>query len=349
MSSKRYSSLLLTALFVSSTVAANAGSKSMLDPYAAVQAPPSKKPKAAVRPAHHESVESTHTTYISMPIPADQKPAAGKKFGLFGGGPKQAKQPKQPKEEQVAESNEPKGDGIAAKSIASVKNAGSGIVGGTKAAGSKIAEGSKAVGGGIVSGTKKVGSGIASGAKASGGYIMKGVSVIGSGFKATGEKVKGGAGAAGTKVAGLPKLWGKKDNDQEKAKQQAIAKAIAERNAAKKPAEQAPELAKDNARDAEWNEEVATSPADQAVKTPVAVAPVGIPAAKTNQLQAFNAKAPSKAKGQSKLAGITGGFTKAFGKLNVFAGKSQPTMIQPVIRPQVQVQSTASTPDAIPQ
>lgn len=345
MSSKRYSSLLLTALFVSSTAAANAGSKSMLDPYAAVQAPPSKKPKAAAsRPAHKESVESTHTTYISMPIPAEQQQPSGKKFGLFGGGPKEAKQPKQPKQEQIAESNEEKGDGIAAKSLASVKNAGSGIVGGTKAAGSKIAEGSKVVGGGIVSGTKKVGSGIASGAKASGGYIMKGVSVIGNGFKATGEKVKGGAGSAGGKVAGLPKLWGKKGDDQEKAKQQAIAKAIADRKAGKQPADLTPDLAKDTAKDAEWNDQTANA-AEPEVKAPVAVAPVATPA-KVNQMHAFNAK---PAKSQGKLAGISGGFSKAFGKLNVFGGKSQPTMIQPVVRPQSQVQSTASTPEAIPQ
>lgn len=348
MSSKRYSSLLLTALFVSSTAAANAGSKSMLDPYAAYQAPPSKKPKAAAgRPAPKETIESTHTTYISMPMPAEQQAGGGgKKFGLFGGGPKEAKQPKQPKHEQIAESNEEKGDGIAAKSLASVKNASSGIVDGTKAAGSKIAEGSKVVGGGIVSGTKKVGSGIASGAKASGGYIMKGVSVIGSGFKSTGEKVKGGAGAAGGKVAGLPKLWGKKGDDQEKAKQQAIAKAIADRKAGKQPAaDLTPDLAKDTAKDAEWNDQTANGAEEPEVKAPVAVAPVATPA-KVNQMHAFNAQ---PAKGQGKLAGISGGFTKAFGKLNVFGGKSQPTMMKPIVRPQVQVQSTASTPEAIPQ
>ncbi len=343
MSSKRYSSLLLTALFVSSTAAANAGSKSMLDPYAAIQAPPSKKPKAVARPAQHETIESTHTTYISMPMPADQQASSGgKKFGLFGNGSKAAKQPKQPKQEQVAESNSDGGEGIAAKSLASVKNAGSGIVDGTKAAGTKIAEGSKAVGGGIVSGTKKVGGGIATGAKASGGFLMKGVSAIGSGFKSTGEKVKGGAGAAGNKVAGLPKLWGKKDNDQEKARQQAIAKAIADRKSGKQPAAQTPDLAKDTAKDAEWNEEVAN---DAAAKNPQAAeAPANTPV-KTNQMQAFNAKPPA-AKGQGKLAGISGGFTKAIGKLNVFGGKSQQ---MPAVRPVQQIQSTASTPDAIPQ
>ena len=343
MSSKRYSSLLLTALFVSSTAAANAGSKSMLDPYAAIQAPPSKKPAAAAAKPHHE-VESTHTTYISMPMPAEEQKGSGGKFGgLFGGKPKAPKVANEPKHEQVAEPKQDKGDGIAAKSIASVKNAGSGIVGGTKAAGSKIAESSKAVGGGIATGAKKVGGGIASGAKASSDYFMKGVHAIGNGFKSTGEKMKGGAGAAGSKVAGLPKMFGGKKDNQEKAKQEAIAKAIAERNAAKQqPAQaQAPELAKDNAKDAEWSADATASNPD----APQAVSagnPVSAPV-QVNQVQAANAKI-YKPKSQNKLAGISGGFGKAFGKLNPFGGKPQQVPIR--VAP---IQSTAATPEAIPQ
>lgn len=343
MSSKRYSSLLLTAFIVSSTAAVNAGSKSMLDPYAAIQAPPSKKPAAAARPGQQETVESTHTTYISMPMPAEEQKASGGKLGgLFG-----AKKPKvasQPKPEKVAEPKQDKGDGIASKSIASVKNASSGIVDGTKAAGSKIAEGSKAAAGGIAVGAKKVGGGIASGAKASGDYFLKGVHAIGHGFKNTGEKMKDGAGAAGTKVAGLPKLFGGKKDNQEKQKQEAIAKAIAERNAAKQ-AEQNPALAKDSAKDAEWNDETASNP--DATKPVAAGNPASSPV-QVSQVKTANAKI-YKPKGQNKLAGITGGFGKAFGKLNPFGGKSQQQM--PPVRvasPQV-IQSTAATPEAVPQ
>jgi len=349
MSSKRYSSLLLTALFVSSATAALAGSKSMLDPYCAVQAPPSKKPKAA-KPMNHDVTESTHTTYISMPMPNEDKQAGGgKKFGLFGGGKSEPKAPK-----QVAEKPQSDEPGIAEKSLASVKNAGSSVVEGSKAAGSKIVEGSKAVGGGIASGTKKIGGGIATGAKASGGYFMKGVSAIGSGFKSTGEKVKDGAGAAGGKVAGLPKLWGKKGDSQEKAKQQAIAKAVAERNATKKQdpnTQQVKDIAADPNGDEAWNNATAnesngaegSNSVTAATSAPVQVAP-----AKVNQIPSFNTAKVAPKGGQGKLAGITGGFGKAMGKLNPF-GSKQPSMIQPVVRPISQTQSTAATPSAIPQ
>ena len=344
MSSKRYSSLLLTALFVSSTAAANAGSKSMLDPYAAIQAPPSKKPAtAAARLGQQDTVESTHTTYITMPMPAEEQKATGGKLGgLFGS--KKPKVASQPKPEKVAEPKQDKGEGITSKSIASVKNASSGIVDGTKAAGSKIAEGSKAAAGGIAVGAKKVGGGIASGAKASGDYFMKGVHAIGHGFKSTGEKMKDGAGAAGTKVAGLPKLFGGKKDNQEKQKQEAIAKAIAERNAAKQ-AEQNPALAKDSAKDAEWSDETASNP--DAAKPVAAGNPVSSPV-QVNQVKTAQAKV-YKPKGQNKLAGISGGFGKAFGKLNPFGGKSQQQL--PPVRvasPQV-IQSTAATPEAVPQ
>ncbi|MBA3858327.1 MAG: hypothetical protein C0507_15590 [Cyanobacteria bacterium PR.3.49] len=344
MSSKRYSSLLLTALFVSSTTAAMAGSKSMLDPYCAVQAPPSKKPKAA-KPLNHDITESTHTTYISMPIPSEDKQAGGgggKKFGLFGG-PK-AEKPKAPK--QVAEKSQSDEPGIAAKSIESVKNAGSSVVEGSKAAGSKIVEGSKVVGGGIASGTKKIGGGIASGAKASGGFMMKGVSAIGHGFKSTGEKVKDGAGAAGGKVAGLPKLWGKKGDDQEKAKQQAIAKALAEKKAGKtvEQPQAAKDIAADPNSDDAWNNATAseTTPAE-GTNSVTSNVPVQVAPAKVTPMQSFKT-ANTAPKGQGKLAGITGGFGKAFGKLNPFGSKN-PTMIQPVVRPQ----STAAGQSAIPQ
>ena len=340
MSSKRYSSLLLTALFISSTAAANAGSKSMLDPYAMVQPPVSKKPKAAAaKSARQESVESTHTTYISMPMPAEEKVSSGggggKFAGLFG---KKDKQAKQPKPEKVAEAPVEKEDGIAAKSLDSVKNAGSSIVGGTKAAGSKIAEGSKAVGGGIASGAKKVGGGIASGAKASGDYFMKGVHAIGHGFKATGEKVKDGAGSAGSKVAGLPKLFGGKGGGSEKAKQEAIAKAVAERNAVKKqPGQPAPEVAKDD----EWNSADSVANAESAKTAPIA-------APNQNNMVGFQALQQQAAKTQAKGGGITGGFTKAIGKLNPFGGKNS-APVYPVVRPQPMVQSTAATQEAIPQ
>lgn len=343
MSSKRYSSLLLTALFVSSTTAAMAGSKSMLDPYCAVQAPPSKKPKAAARPANHEITESTHTTYISMPMPNEQKQAGGggKKFGLFGG-PKAEKAPK-----QIAEKTQSDEPGIAAKSLESVKSAGSSVVEGSKAAGSKIVEGSKAVGGGIASGTKKIGGGIASGAKASGGFMMKGVSAIGHGFKTTGEKMKDGAGAAGDKVAGLPKLWGKKGDNQEKAKQQAIAKAVAERKAGKTP-EQPQQAEKDIAADPNsdeaWNNATASETASpEGTNSITSNAPIQVAPAKVTPMQSFKT-AKTAPKSQGKLAGITGGFGKAFGKLNPFGSKN-PTMIQPVVRPQ----STAAGQSAVPQ
>lgn len=348
MSSKRYSSLLLTALFASSTVAANAGSKSMLDPYAAVQAPPSKKPAARAQSAH-DIGESTHTTYISMPMPAEEK--AVKKGGMFSKAPKQAKQAK-PVTVAETKQQDDSGDGIAAKSLSSMKNAGSGIMDGTKAAGSKFVEGSKAVGGGIATGTKKIGGGIATGAKASGGYFMKGVSAIGNGFKATGEKVKGGAGAAGDKVAGLPKLWGGKKDNQEKAKQQAIAKAVAERKAAKDPAQ-----ATQQAPSAEQENELATSPdaAGELQTTADVTSPVATPAAQA-QSKTFTAKKAQPKSQSGKLAGISGGFSKAFGKLNPFAGgngsNGKPMAGMPqhaVVRPQSQIQSTASSPDAIPQ
>jgi len=353
MSSKRYSSLLLTALFVSSTAAAFAGSKSMLDPYCAVQPPASKKPKQAARQGQQDTAESTHTTYISMPMPNDPQQKKAGKLSLFSHHPKE---PKEQKQEAVAEAKPEKHDsgepGIAAKSIASVKSAGSGIVGGTKAAGSKIVEGSKAVGGGIASGTKKIGGGIASGAKASGGYLMKGVTAIGHGFKATGEKVKDGAGSAGTKVAGLPKLWGKKGNDQEKAKQQAIAKAIADRKAAQDPAHQVAKEPAGAAKDPEWNDETANAGTNEVKSASQIAAPVSVPAAKPLQ-SIKTAKAPNSAKGQSKLAGITGGFSKAFSKLNPFGGKSTtanaPNLQHAVVRPQSEIQSTAATSDAIPQ
>ncbi len=340
MSSKRYSSLLLTALFISSTAAANAGSKSMLDPYAAVQAPSSKKPKPIARPASQDVTESTHTTYISMPMPAEEaakaKANGGGKFGgLFGG--KKEKVAKAPKPEKVAEAPAEKGDGIAAKSLDSVKSAGSTIVGGTKAAGSKIAEGSKAVGGGIATGAKKVGGGIASGAKVSGDYLMKGVHAIGHGFKSTGEKVKEGAGSAGSKVAGLPKLWGKKGaagGGQEKAKQEAIAKAVAERKAAQQGAAQ-PEIAKDS----EWN----SDPVANRESKPVPIASPG-----QQNTVGFQALQQQASRGQSKGGGITGGFSKAIGKLNPFGGKSN-TAVHPVVRPQSMNQSTAATQEAIPQ
>ncbi len=342
MSSKRYSSLLLTALFISSTAAANAGSKSMLDPYAAVQAPPSKKPKPIARPAHQDVTESTHTTYISMPMPAEEAAKAngggGKFGGLFGG--KKEKVAKAPKPEKVAEAPAEKGDGIAAKSLDSVKSAGSTIVGGTKAAGSKIAEGSKVVGGGIATGAKKVGGGIASGAKVSGDYLMKGVHAIGHGFKATGEKVKDGAGSAGSKVAGLPKLpklWGKKGGGgQEKAKQEAIAKAVAERKAAQQgAAQQGQEVAKDS----EWN----SDPVANGESKPVPIASPG-----QQNTVGFQALQQQASRGQSKGGGITGGFSKAIGKLNPFGGKSN-SAVHPVVRPQSMNQSTAATQEAIPQ
>lgn len=341
MSSKRYSSLLLTALFVSSTTAAMAGSKSMLDPYCAVQAPPSKKPKAAAKSMNHDITESTHTTYISMPMPNEEKQAGGgKKFGLFGG-PKAEKAPK-----QVAEKTQSDEPGIAAKSLESVKSAGNSVVEGSKAAGSKIVEGSKAVGGGIASGTKKIGGGIASGAKASGGFVMKGVTAIGNGFKSTGEKVKDGAGAAGSKVAGIPKFWGKKGGDQEKAKQQAIAKAVADRKAGKTPEQpQSKDIAADPNSDEAWNNATAPDSAvGEGTNSVTANAPVQVAPAKVTPMQSFKT-AKTAPKSQGKLAGITGGFGKAFGKLNPFGSKN-PSMIQPVVRP---VQSTAATQSAVPQ
>jgi len=339
MSSKRYSSLLLTVLFVSSTAAANAGSKSMLDPYVTVQPPVSKKPKVAgARGVHQDLVESTHTTYISMPMPAEEKASSGggKFGGLFAKKDKAAKQPKQPKQERVAEAPAEKGDGIAAKSLDSVKNAGSTIVDGTKAAGSKIAEGSKAVGGGIATGAKKVGGGIATGAKASGDYLMKGVHAIGHGIKTTGEKVKGGAGSGGSKVAKLPKIWGKKSDGQEKAKQEAIAKALAERNAAKNQSQQGQDIAKD----AEWESDSSVASAESAKPAPTAV-----PAQSNTigfQAQKTAVKAPAKG------GGVTAGFSKALSKLNPFGSKS-PGVVQPVVRPQSMIQSTAATQEAIPQ
>lgn len=338
MSSKRYSSLLLTVLFVSSTAAANAGSKSMLDPYVTVQPPVSKKPKVAgARGVHQDLIESTHTTYISMPMPAEEKASSGGGGGKFGGlFTKKDKAAKQPKKEHVAEAPAEKGDGIAAKSLDSVKNAGSTIVDGTKAAGSKIAEGSKAVGGGIATGAKKVGGGIATGAKASGDYLMKGVHAIGHGIKTTGEKVKGGAGSGGSKVAKLPKLWGNKSDGQEKAKQEAIAKAIAERNAAKKQSQQGQEIAKD----AEWESDSSVASAEAAKPAPTAV-PV-----QSNTIGFQAQKSAVKAPG--KGGGITGGFSKALSKLNPFGGKS-PGVVQPVVRPQSMIQSTAATQEAIPQ
>lgn len=219
MSSKRYSSLLLTVMFVGSATAANAGSKSMLDPYAAFQ-PPEAVKKKTTSAKQQEEATHTSTTYISMPMPQEAKAKKAKVEG--------AKVQQTP----VARKSD-SGDGIAATSL-----------NGVKAASSKIVEGSKAMGGGLASGTKKLGGGIATGAKASGGYIMKGAKAIGHGFSVAGDKVKDGAGAAGGKVAGLPKMFGgnkggavAKGSD-EKARQAAIAQAQAERaKAAAKPAD----------------------------------------------------------------------------------------------------------------
>lgn len=161
-----------------------AGSQtSLLDPYQYIQAPQKKDKQAKKDPASAaapaEEQPTTTATYVTMPAPEGEgKGVAGKAGGIISG--------------------------VNAK----FKAAGSGIIDGTKHAGAKITTvfggSGKQMGDGLSNGTKKVGSTIANGAKASGGYFMKGARVIGHGLKSTGEKMKEGTSAVGSKVAGLP-------------------------------------------------------------------------------------------------------------------------------------------------
>lgn len=290
MSSKRYSSLLLTILFVGSATAANAGSKSMLDPYASFQPPEPVKKKAVAKPGQEIEPTHTSTTYISMPMPQEAKA-------------KKAKVESAKVKESPVASKADSGDGIAATSM-----------NGVKAASSKIVESSKVVGGGIASGTKKIGGGIATGAKASGGYIMKGAKAIGHGFSVAGDKVKDGAGAAGGKVAGLPKMFGgskggavAKGSD-EKARQAAIAQAQADRaKAAAKPA------------DSEWESNTGGELATQTTKVKE-TAPVA-----SNHVQPLTPKA---AKGGG-LGGMKLGLG-GLGKFKMFGSKTPtPAIVAP--------------------
>ncbi|HEY9785088.1 MAG TPA: hypothetical protein V6D17_06775 [Candidatus Obscuribacterales bacterium] len=212
MSSKRYLLYVLAGMFVGTATQALAGSHSILDPYVGVQAPTSSAKAKNAQPAQAQVQEPTTTsTYVRMPMSEGGQPEKSSSFA-------------------PAQSN-PGGHGLLSgvKQIQSgcastVKAAGSSIVNSTKAATNKVVAGGKYVGNGIASGTKKIGGGIATGAKASSDYLVKGAKVIGKGFKTTGEKMKDGTQAVGSKVAALPKLFSKGGADKDlKVRQAAIA------------------------------------------------------------------------------------------------------------------------------
>lgn len=295
MSSKRCLSFVLTGLFVGTTSAAIAGTQSMLDPYATIAPPkPAKKRKAAPPAAAKAPAEPvTSTTYVTMPMPPEPQ---GKKAGKG--------------EEKVAGNGDGEGGVMAGmKDIQesctkTVKAAGSGIVNGTRSAGSKLVEGSRAVGGGIASGSKKIGSGIASGARSSGAVFAKGARAIGTGFKTTGEKMKDGTQAVGSKVAGLPKMLKKDDNDL-KVKQSAIAAGTqsSQSNLSAAPQTQAQTQV----------EAKAQKPAQTAVT---------IPQPNKGDLTQIAVRGEKNAR-TSKLSAISGSFGKAFSKLNPFDKKDE--------------------------
>lgn len=204
MRSSKPSLPLAMALLVIGSQCALAGSQSLLDPYAGIQAPssnaaakPAKQQKKAAPAAAAPQAPQSTTTYVTMPGTENQpKPGASAKAsdgtqpGLMSGM-----------------------SDIKEGCSKTVKAAGAGIVGGTKAASNKIVEGTKFVGHGVAKGTRRIGDGIATGAKASGNYIARGAKAIGNGLKATGTKVKEGTGAVGSKVAGLPKVLKLKKGD----------------------------------------------------------------------------------------------------------------------------------------
>lgn len=207
MRSSKPSLPLAMAWLVIGSQCALAGSQSLLDPYANIQAPSSNataKPvkqqkKVAPVAAAPAAPQQSTTTYVTMP-----------------GAESQPKQKATGPATKTAD-GEPSLMGgmsdIKEGCSKTVKAAGAGIVGGTKAASNKLVEGTKFVGHGVAAGTKRIGGGIATGAKASGSYIAKGARALGNGLKATGSKVKEGTGAVGSKVAGLPKVLKLKKGD----------------------------------------------------------------------------------------------------------------------------------------
>lgn len=279
MSSKRFLSIALAGIFAGTVTQAMAGTHSMLDPYASVE-PPKPPKKRAVKPAASQAAEQgpqTSTTYVTMPMHEDnkkaEKPAAaggGDSSGGIMGGVKD----------------------IGSSCSRTVKAAGSGIVNSTKAAGSKIAAGGKFVTGGIASGTKKIGGGIANGAHKSGEFLAKGAKAIGSGFKTTGEKMKDGTQAMGSKVASLPKIFKKDKSGELKVRQSAIA-------------------SKSEPGNLEPSPQVQSQTQTQTVK----VSPVTIPQKRAQMNQPLVATQGGNA---VQKEGTISKFGKAFGKLNPF-------------------------------
>jgi len=183
--------LVILPLALGQAPVAFAGSQSLLDPYASIEAPTKSKTKGHKTDAVEESIldeaSSSEPTSTKSSHHAEKAAKPPKE-------PKAAKVAKQPKATKEAKAAKPSketasstgGGGIMTsvksmeeRSSEGIKSAGTKLVDGTKAAGSKVAEG-----------TKTLGERMAAGAKSSGEYLKKGAQAMGHGLQETTSKMK---------------------------------------------------------------------------------------------------------------------------------------------------------------
>lgn len=168
------SGMLLLSLALATTIPAQAGPQSILDPYAGIQAPKSA--------AKQEGARTVTFTGKSVQLKS------------FGNTKDKSEKPAAPTSGFKTAASQSSGDG--------------GILSGTKQIGDGIAKTTKGAVGGVFSGTKKIGSGLAHGLKNSGLFLSKGAKAVGHGVVAAGSKVKDGAEVVGEKTAVAPKAIG---------------------------------------------------------------------------------------------------------------------------------------------
>lgn len=184
-----------------------AGTQSLLDPYASVDAPTkSKKGHKA------DAVEESILDEASSSEPEKKKTPNHSQ--------KAVKAPKEPK--SAASKSSTNGAGLMTnvksmeeRSAEGLKKTGTKLVDGTKAAGSKLAEG-----------TKTLEEHVAAGAKASGEYLKKGASAIGHGLQETTGKVKETASGLEHKIKPAPVAISAKPTDVKTTGKTVAAKTI---------------------------------------------------------------------------------------------------------------------------
>jgi hypothetical protein len=201
--------LVILPLSLCQAPIALAGSQSLLDPYASVDAPAAKKGKThtpkkeAVTESILDEASSSQPEQNSAPKHAEKAPKAPK-TAKAPKAPKIAKAPKPPKPTTTASTT---GGGVMTNlknmevsSAKTLKSASSKFLAGSKSASTKLVEGSKTAGGKIAEKTKTLSEHLAAGAKTSGEYLKKGATAMGHGIQKTTGKVKETASALEHKV-----------------------------------------------------------------------------------------------------------------------------------------------------